>query len=359
MLLRFALRLGVLLLFGAAACVDPFGGSSLEVTFDPGVQTPTPQGDEAINGRPPYNTYYAFYAVNYVYETDANGHVVLDENDQPVIAKSYVSLAQRFEIRPLIDMSSPCFIEKEQDRFPGLHVTQVANKIREVTGISDPLDPPEGTPETDVTDVLTADKRMGVLSALQNTVRAVTDYSAVLPPGVHPDFQVDTVCVEDSDAADPYKIPPPNCIGAESNARRYQLCEEYWQRYPDEYEGSDRVFTVPLNGHWRGAVTGTNPKNAGFLGGAHFYCDSALEEFDALLVNWQFKDLDGDGEPDYPDDGNYDTDQQRSIIGYHYMEGTPVIKTRGVINVPLSNRLYNITAEASIIPDLGDDDTQF
>ena len=66
--------------------------------------------------------------------------------------------------------------------------------------------------------------------------------------------------------------------------------------------------------------------------------------------------MDADGNPDYP--AEY-LELEKSVIGFHYMEGTPVLKTRGVIHVPLANRTFNITGEAAIMPSLHKDDVQF
>ena len=350
------LVIGALVLLNTSACVDTFGGSSLEITLDPGVDTPTPVGQTPAFGRPPPNTYFAFYSVNYTFQTDDEGNVLVDAGGFPLVESTYAFEAQTFEVRSVINVNSPCFIMDDLDPYPGLHVTQVANKTREQTGITDPFNSPEGTPEGDITDVLTADKRVSLLPALQNDLRAVTNYEPALPPGAHPDFHIATECVEDNANVDPNLIPPATCIGPDSNARRYDLCEQYFDLYPNQYEGSDKVFAIPVNGKFRGFVTGVNPKNSGFVGGAHFLTEANLDDFDALLINWQYKDVNDDGEPDYPD-GTIDAD--KSNIGFHYMEGTPVIKTRGVINVPLANRSFNLSGEAAIIPDLGNDTVQF
>lgn len=409
---RLAPRSGGLVIAAAlaiagSACVDSLGGAVINVTFDPNVDRPAQPGATPENGQPPAGTYFSFYAVQYDGVTECvnrcdedadcpgsatcdpgtrtcrdgadalvrcpSGSTCNDDNNictddatnAPLIESSAAFKVVDFEIQPLIAINSPCFIEHEERPYPGLHVTQELNRLMADTGITDPFNPPPGTPEELVTDVITAQVRQGYLPQLQGEVSAVTTFSNALPPGVHPDFPVEDLdedndgladCVEDNPNVDPSKIPPPHCIGDESNARRAAICEIYWKENPSYYEGSDLVFTLPLNGRWRGSVTGSNPKNAGFLSGANFYVENSLDDFDALLVQWQYKDLDGDGEPDYPDGT---TEQEKSPIGYHYLEGFPLQRTRGVVNVPLSNRIFSPTGEAAVFPNLGEDDVNF
>jgi hypothetical protein len=58
----------------------------------------------------------------------------------------------------VIDTGSPCFIEVEDARFPGLHVTMLADKLAEVTGIDDPRNPAPGDDPGDVSDGLDAQR---------------------------------------------------------------------------------------------------------------------------------------------------------------------------------------------------------
>lgn len=343
------LALSALAALTAGGCVDSFGGSAINVTFDRGVQRPAaaPLPGDALpaNAQPPANTYYAFYAVQV--ERDENGAVI----------DSFAYEVQRFEIQPLIQLDSPCFIEHPERPYPGLHVTQEATRLRLDYGIPDPQNPPADTDEGLIVDILTSDTRMSFLPDLQNTVSPVTSFSTALPPGVDPNYPVASACVEDDPNVDPNAIPPVTCIGDESNARRLAICEAYWKEFPTYYEGSDLVFTLPLNGKWAGAVSGTNPKNGvGLIDGAHFFPPVALNDFDQLVITWQYKDRDGDGVPDYPASV---PESERAPIGVPYMVGTPLHKTRGVINVPLSNPLYPITGEAAIFPALGEDDVTF
>ncbi len=346
-----------------AACVDPFGGSSIVAVFEPGVQAAATDIADAIGGRPPPNTYYAFYAVDITYQTDDEGNVVEDELGFPIVETSYAYEAQRFEIVPMIKRTSPCFIDLEEARYPGIHVTEEYNKFCEQTGIDCTstdtiLDTVADSQqrEYDITDVLTAKRRHELLPAIESDLKAVAGVSIAVPPGEHPGYPVADECVEDNPDVDPTAIPPPHCIGSESNARRLAICRSYWKEEPTYWEGSDKVYTLPLNGKYYGVVDGTNPKNNGGVSGAQFFDDARLAHFDAFLMNWQYKDANEDGEPDYPDDYE-DTD--KSSIGYHYMQGTPEQLTRGTTSVFLSNRVFNITAEINIIDSLGEDDVHF
>ena len=321
----------------SAGCVDPFGGSNIQITFASGVHTP---GLPTEFGRPPPGTHYAFYAVTFT----------RDDTGVPVESTAFHLLD--FEVQPVINRSSPCFIEDDESRFPGLHVTQYATKLEEEiaarTGTSDPFDP--AMPHGDAVDILTARTRMDNLGRLAAAIKAVTTFSPAQLP------RTDTVCANEG-GSDPLLVPPPTCREDESSLRRRELCTQFWAANPGFYEGSDKVFTLPLNGRWRGAVTTNDPRNAAFIGGAGFFVDANLEDLDALLVNWQYDDLDGDGEPDYPADF---PDADKSPLGFHYLVGTPVSKTRGVINVPLSNDLHSaINGEAAIWTDLDDDDVHF
>lgn len=349
----------------AGACVEPFPGSSINMTFDPGVHR---AGDTEIttDGQPPVNTFYAFYAVQ-VFEDDTG-------------TRSYHFEVQRFEIKPLINMASPCFVELDDGSspFPGIHVTRVLERYQNEYGITDPLNPPDTATEGEIIDVLTAVERMDVLPRLQGQVKAVVGFSDNLPVGLHPDFPVAPDCAAAS--ADAGLIPPPQCgVTADEddlNLQRLTVCRQYWEadqerarqqnaaNYPGysdgTYEGSDKVFTLPLNGRWRGSVTGSNPKNAGFLSGAQWYAPNPLDpgSFDAFVMRWQYKDIDGNGEPDYP--AGF-PEEEKSVTGFHYMDGVPVYNvTRGIIDVPMAHRAFPaITGEAAIFPSLDDDNVHF
>ncbi len=333
----------------ASGCVDPFRGSNIQVAFGSGVPVAAAEGTTPAPGTPPANTFLAFYAVELVFERDEDGNVVSDDNGEPVVIDSHTFHINDFEIRPLINMASPCFIEVDNTDLPGLHVTQFANRVRQDTGVEDPLNPSSDDAAEDINAVLDADRRMDILPQLQGAVKAVTSKSDFRYP------ETADECVEDG--GDPARIPPSTCIGDESNRLRLELCEQIWRDNPELYEGNDKVFTIPLAGEFFGTVEGANPINGGFIGGAGLFVDEVLSELDSLLITFQFKDLNGDGEPDYPP-GTEDRD--KSDIGFLFMQGLPVKRARGVLNVPLSHpTVGTIVGEAVIVPDLGGDDVNF
>ena len=51
--------------------------------------TPVPSGTNPDGAHPPADTFYTFYAVDHVYQRDADGNVVLDDLDRPVIDRSF------------------------------------------------------------------------------------------------------------------------------------------------------------------------------------------------------------------------------------------------------------------------------
>ncbi len=382
-----------------AGCVDPYEGAAMDVSFFPGVGS----AGESLTGAPPAGTHYSFYAVQYEGVTECVNHcdgdgdcpagtcnldthrcednavtvrcptgsscdnasnICMDDTTHAALVQdSYSFKVNDFQIQPLINRSSPCFIEHAGRRYPGLHSTMELARLEQDTNIDDPLHPPADAPQGDIIDVLTARKRNQDQSSLESLVRAVTSFSSALPPGVDPDFPMEdyqensVIQCADNPNTDPGKIPPPHCTDDASNTRRFALCTGYWKAHPDYYEGSDLVFTLPLNGHWYGAVNGSNPKNViGPIDGASFFVNVALTDFDALVMSWQYTDFDGDGEPDYPAGT---IDQDKSKLGYLYMAGTPVQKSRGVVNVPMAARILNITGEAAIYAGLGEDHVHF
>lgn len=343
-----ARHLYLLAAVACAGCVESFGGSNLQLDFSEA--TPVSGGNDYDGIQAPANTYFTFYAVE----------EIADEDGQ--VTQSYLFEVARFEIRPVIDLSSPCFIELEDAAYPGLHVTQYADEVREEICarlghepdcFEDPFDPPAGADEGDITDVLGADIRMENLIDLQGQVKGVTSFSNFSYPAPQPD------CDATGD-----EIPAIGCASAAANAQRLRACRALWAAaedaegdgVKDAYEGSDKVFTLPLSGKLYGTVEGPNPINSGFLGGASIYVDEVLSDFDAYTIRWQFKDLDGDGEPDYP----ADFDREESDTGYPFMTGEPEARARGVINARLTTPLSSATyAEIVIFPDLADDNVHF
>jgi hypothetical protein len=326
------------LIIGSSACVDAFSGSDVQIDFAQGFPHAVLPGETRAPEQPAANTYYILWA-----STQS-----VDSTGTP--QATYLFDVVHFEIKRLIDLSSPCFIELESSRFPGLHVTQYANKLSQQTGITDPINPPAGASPGDITDVLDAQIRMSHLLPLQNQVEIMTDVSNARYGAV------ETTCVEDNPGADPAKFPPSKCIGETSNKNRLAMCRAFWSAHPEYYEGNDKTFTAPLNGKVHGMVEGLNPIDSGFLGGTELFVDSVLEA-QGYLVTWQYKDLDGDGMPDFPNPAPPPDEQQ---IGHRLLEGTPVHKARGVTNVSLFDRNnLSISAEMAIFPNLADDGTHF
>jgi hypothetical protein len=322
---------------GLGACVKPFSGSSVQLDFTSSTQAITSAGKTALPLQPAADTMYGLYAVQ-------------DSIDAAGVTSSYVFPVQNFEIKPLLDITSPCFIDLEGTRFPGLHVTQIANKVSEQTGVADPFNPPPNASDGDISDVLTARKRIENLTNLQSVVKAVVSTSTFKygPSAV--------ACIEDTPSVDQTMFPPPTCTGDKSNALRLKLCKAVWAKNPDFYEGSDKVFTLPLNGTYYGTVEGTNPINNGFVGGSSVFVDESLTNIDRYFIAWQYKDMNGDGQPDIPD-GTPDADKP---YGHLYMAGTPRHIARGATSVTLVNPSdTSIGANMTIFPDLANDGTHF
>jgi hypothetical protein len=308
--------------FTLTGCVESFGGSALQLDFS--MPTPVPGSPSPL--APPAGTYFTFYALDHEYS---------DEDPDTIILTRFYEV-QRFEIQPVVRAASPCFIEDEDSRYPGLHVTQYAAKERERTGITEPLDPPDGVTEADITDVLTADVRMQNLVDLENQVKAVVSYSGLVLPAPSAD------CV--ADGISPDAIPAVTCTDEADNAQRFRVCEQLWAEDPEYYEGSDKVFTLPLNGRFYGTVAGMNPINQGFLGGSSMFVDENIAGYDAYAINWQYED----------------EAMQTSDIGTTFMVGTPELRTRGVINAHLAHPDSASTfCEVAVFADLGEDDVNF
>lgn len=330
--------------FCLPACIEPNSGSNVQFDFAEDVQIAALAGGTPEPEQPPTDTYYALWAADYVYrDLDGDGQPDLDMNNEPLVDQAFLFEVQRFEIRRLIDRDSPCFIDIEGAPFPGIHVTQHGAKMRLVKGVTNPFDPQ--VPYNDAVDVLTADRRMELLPRLESELKAVTSMSTYRYPAT-------TAAGECGGSVG--GIPHPTCLDDESNALRLRLCKEQWAAAgPDLYEGSDKVFTLPLNGLFYGMVEGTNPINDGFVGGAGVYVDENLTGFDSYVVNWQYKDLDGDGAPDAPAG-------MESVTGFPYLSGPAERITRGVINATLRNPNVNqIRGVLAVFPNLADDDVSF
>ena len=351
---RADVAVSLLAALGAAACIDAYDGSNVQLDLARGVQV-NPRGAEVPEpDQPPANTHYVLYAADAVYRLNADGTPILDASGQPLIDRTYLFNVKEFTIRPAIDTASPCLIDLEDTPFPGIHVTQFAQAVRASTGIADPFNANCGANDTEcknkVTDVLNADRRMNNLALFQGALKAVTSFANFRYPAIG------TACVGMA-GADPLLIPPITCTDLASNAQRLSLCRALWAANPGWYEGSDKVFTLPLSGEFYGMVDGLNPANGGFVGGSSFFVDDNLVDLDAYLVNWQYDDLDHDGQPDYPASLPAD---QRSPTGFTYMQGEPRSVARGVVTVPLAHPTNpRITARLAIFPNLGHDDVHF
>jgi hypothetical protein len=320
-----------------AGCVEPFGGSNVQFDFHEPVPAAARPGVTPVANQPPANTHLVLYGTDFKYQLDADGVPVLNAGGDKIVEAAYVFKIKEFEIRPVIDPTSPCFIDLEDTRFPGVHVTRYAERLKVDTGISDPF--ADGQDPGDVIDVLTALRRMELLPAFVANLKTVTSYASFTYPAVG------TAC-----GGDPNLIPPPQCDSDADNAVRLRLCRAAWaQAGPNFYEGSDKVFSLPLNGQYFGMVEGTNPINGGPVGGASMYVDTNLAEMDAFLVNWDYNDPAAD-----PNGAN------RSPTGYHLLAGEPKRFARGVINSEMLNRNDGrIAADLTIFPDLSSDDVHF
>lgn len=318
-------------------CVEPYGGSNVQITFSIATPTAAAPGATPEENQPPANTHLVLFAADYQYQVDDNGDEVLDGDGEPIVEEAYVFRIKEFEIVPLIDTSSPCFIDLEDARFPGVHVTSFLDRLQQETGITDPFaaDQDEG----DVIDVLTAERRMELLPNLSTDLKTVTAHSSYSYPPMA------SGC-----GGDPSMIPPPQCFDDASNALRLELCQAAWaEAGTDFYEGSDKVFSLPLNGQFYGMVEGANPVNDAPVGGSGFFVDTNLVGMDSLWINW-----------DYDDPADDPNGVDRSPTGYHFMRGSPEQYARGVINATLVN--YNdsgIGADVAIFPDLANDDVHF
>ena len=350
---RRAVTAGLVGLCGVTAaggCVEAFDGSNLQIDFAMGTLAAARPGRPLQPDQPPADTHLELYAADLVYQTNPDGTVVVDERGRPLVEQSFLFKVTEFEIRPAIDTSSPCLIELGDTQYPGLHVTQIASKVEEILepfGTDDPFAP--GLPADVVTDVLNARRRFGNLEKIETILKAVTSHEAFRYPATAPAGQ----CPPSS----PDALPDRACKDDASNAQRLRVCQALWAAHPEFYEGSDKVFTLPLNGRYLGMVEGMNPINMGFVGGSSMFVDENLIDHEAYILNWQYDDFDGDGTPDFPPALPA---AERLDLGYLYMSGAPVDVSRGVTTVPLRHPTNaNINADLAILPNLGHDDVHF
>ncbi len=310
-----------LALLALAGCIDEFQGSNIQVDFSSAMPAQaSAQAMAPVMGELPNDIHFTLYAFQ-----DAT-----DANDIPV---GHLFELQQFEIHRIVDLSSPCFIDVGAHvPFPGLHVSQFAEKMMEDRAILDISNPPPGRSEEDLTDVATAIQRQTNVGALasEQGPKVVSSASS----GGYLDVAADC----NGGAG----IPPPQCTDDASNRRRLQLCQDSWDDDPSLFEGTDRILTSPLNGTTHGMVDGVNPVNFAPVGGAQFFVDEGLDDFDGFAVYYV-----ADSAPD--DD-----------LGTLLLFGRPESITRGVIRVPMTSLISPaITATLAIFANIDEDEVQF
>ncbi len=291
----------------------------------------TPRAEELPN-----NIHFTLYAFDE--GTDSSGNPV-----------GRLFEVQKFEVHRIVDLQSPCFIDVgEHVPIEGLHVSKYAEEIAKAKGIADIANPPASASEQDKIDVATAIQRQTnvALMASDGGPKAIV---AASPAGYG---------AVAANCTDTNGIPPPECVDDAANQRRLERCNAEWDSKPQLFEGTDRVLTAPLNGTTHGFVVGNNPVNGAFIGGAGFFVEESLADFDGFVIYWQYDDADNDGEPDYPPTVPM-TD--RAPLGTQFMFGRPNSNiTRGVIRTRMVNlESPSITADLAIFADIGDDDVHF
>jgi hypothetical protein len=302
------------LFVGLTACVDGFQGSNVQFDFANAMPVQASPGTMPRAGEQPSNGHYSLYAIQ---EGDTD----------------HLFEAVQFEIHPVVDLSSPCFIDiGDHAAHPGLHVSQYKAQILKDTGITDIANPPPGATEQQKILAATAVQRDANVSALAGPsgMKAVTSASTTDYPAVAPDCNGEAGL-----------IPPPTCTDDPSNQLRLSLCEAAWKADPTYFEGTDLVLTSPLNGTTHGFVDGTNPVNQGAVGGAQFFLNDALVGIDAYAVYFR-------------------VDSDTTHTGDLLLFGRPTAPTRGVLHVHLTSQSSSLlTAEMAVFDDLGDDSVHF
>lgn len=297
-----------------AGCVDGFRGSNVQIDLPPSMPRQASYGLPPAAGQLPAAAYFSLWGIQ-------------EGTDRESLFE-----LQRFEIHPIVDLQSPCFIDVgEHVPFPGLHVSQFSAMMAIETGIPDISMPPPGATEEDKIDAATARQRMSNIAALGGPtgIKVVTTAT----PSVYPDVAPDCTRVDGM-------IPPPTCTDDDSNAQRLALCQASWDDDARLWEGTDRILTLPLNGTTFGMVVGRNPVNQGPVGGAQWFVDEDLDTMDAFALYWQMDGVEGPG----------------TLLMY----GTPYVSTRGVRHVELvspTNSLFN--ADLVIFSDLDEDHVNF
>lgn len=298
-------------------CVEGFRGANVQIDLAPTTPAQVFPGVPPGANDLPSNVHYKLYAIE-----EADGRDLLFE-------------LTRFEVHKIVEPNSPCFIDTV-GRYPGIHVTQFKRRLFDELGFDNnaaPLEalanPPAGASDFDKVDAASAVQRMinvGLLAGPAG-IKIVSTAS----PGGYPG--VDASCDGDG-------LPPPTCIDDAHNARRLAECRRVWAADPELFEGTDRVFTAPLNGTTLGFVNGQNPLNLAPVGGAQFFVDMQLVDIDKYAI---FIQNDGDEGP-----------------GTLFVSGRPTSPTRGVLRVRMTNvAAPGQLAELAIFPDLGEDHVNF
>jgi len=113
------------------------------------------------------------------------------------------------------------------------------------------------------------------------------------------------------------------------------------------------VLTDPLSGETYGFVVGMNPINLAPIGGAQFFVDEELADFDTYAIYWQYDDANNDGQPDYPPSVPMN---ERTALGELFLYGMAESPTRGVIHVHMTSLVSAVTAELAIFANIDEDE---
>jgi hypothetical protein len=323
-------RYTAIALFSLAGCINEYRGSQVQIDFSPATPVQASQFRAPRAGELPANARFTLYAFN---EGDAVGRLFE---------------IQQFEIHRQVDVDSPCFIDLgDNDPIVGLHVTEYADEIMKKYGFTDIANPPAGATDEEIIDVATAIQRERNVEMMAGPEgpKAITSVST---------WGYEALAASCTDANG---IPPPACVEPDANQRRLEKCQAAWAADPFFFEGTDRVLTAPLNGRINGYVNGMNPVNLAPVGGAAFFVDESLEDFDAFAIYWRYDDFNGDGMPDYPPTVPM---AERTDLGTLFLFGRPEAPTRGVIHVHMTNFVTpSISADLAIFANLYDDDVHF
>jgi hypothetical protein len=317
-----------------SGCIDEFKGSNVQVDFSAAMKVQASPGQAPTAEQFPNNIHFTLYA----FEETSGGSGTM----------GFLFELQKFEIHRIVDLSSPCFIDVgDHVPFEGLHVSQFEAKVKEAKGIPDIANPPASATEQDLIDVATAMQRL----------RNVNAYAGAEGPKVVSSVSDDGYLPVAANCTDTGLIPPPTCTDDASNARRLAMCQEAWKADETLFEGTDRILTAPLNGISHGMVIGMNPVNFAPVGGAQFFVDEALEDFDGFAIYWQYDDVDANGEPDYPPQV---PPADRHEAGELLLFGRPSKPTRGVIHVSMTSLVDPaITADLAVFTNIDDDEVHF